>query len=190
MTRTNMKAPAKKANKKVKKKSVRSEISNTDRIVQAIASRHAFRDMKPSRKIIMGMALMTNKNSFNTTILNIKKKKGHVDYDKDSIWLTQEGIDYIGVDALAVPQDNKAMHEKIRTEMVKGIKPRKIFDLLLDGCWYSRAELATAMGVPNNASFGTYVSSLSKVVERQNGKIRLSDIAFPFGRPSDSELLV
>lgn len=57
------------------------------------------------------------------------------------------------------------------------------FDILTDGCAYSRAELAEKMELENNKSFGTYVSALSKVVERENGKIRLKDIAFPCGRP-------
>jgi len=180
MAPTKTKSPAKKA----KKKSVRSDISSTDRIIQAIALRHTVGDTRPTRKMIIGMALITNKKSFNTTILNIKKKYRRVEYDKTSIWLTQEGKDYVGPDTIALPQNNDAMQDNIRTEMIKGTKPRQIFDLMLDGGWHSKAELAAAMNVPNNKCLGTYVSSLSKIIVRANGKIRLSDMAFPFGRPS------
>ena len=171
---------------KPKKKSARSShsITSTDRIVNAIASKHGLGDEKPTRKMIMGMALIINKGSFNTTILNLKKKYNRVDYDATSIWLTQEGRDYVGPDVMVVPKNNDGMQDKIRSEMIKGIKPRRIFDLMLDGGWYSRDELATAMKLPNNNSFGTYVSSLSKIVERKSGKIRLSDMVFPCGRPS------
>jgi len=58
--------------------------------------------------MIMGLALITNKNSFNTTILNMKKKDHWVEYDKDSIWLTEDGKEYVGPSALAVPQTNDA----------------------------------------------------------------------------------
>ena len=68
--------------------------------------------------------------------------------------------------------------------MIKGTKPREIFDLMLDGEWHSRDELADALNFPNNKSFGTYVSALSKVTERDTDKkIRLIDMCFPFGRP-------
>jgi hypothetical protein len=181
MGRTNTKSPAKKA---TKKSSNSSGVTSQDRIVQAIASRNGFGDMKPTRKMIMGMALMTNKRSFDTTLLNIKKKKGFLEYDKNSVWLTKDGIDYVGPNALSVPDNNDAMQAKIRNEMVKGQKPRQIFDLMLDGGWHTRAELAEALEMENNKSFGTYISSLSKLVERENRKIRLGDMVFPCGRPS------
>jgi hypothetical protein len=184
MARANSKSPAKKIKKKT---SVRSDITSIDRIVQAIASRVPYGDTKPTRKMIMGMALVTNKRSFNTTILNIKKKHRWVDYDTDSVWLTQEGKDHVGPDIMSVPANNDAMQDKIRMEVIKGIKPRQIYDFMLDGGWYSRAELAVEMNLPDNKSFGTYISSLSKVVERQNGRIRLSDMVFPCGRPSDND---
>lgn len=183
MARANTKSNKKKAHKKSVGSKTRFDVSSSDRIVRAIASRHALGEEKPSRKIVMGLAVFTSKGSFNTTIANIKKKKNHVDYDRDSIWLTEEGREYIGTDALAVPQDNSGIQEKMREEMIKGIKPRQMFDVMTDGLWYSRAELAAAMNIPNNASFKTYMSSLSKVVERDNGKIRLLDMAFPCGRP-------
>ena len=184
MARANSKSPAKKIKKKT---SVRSDITSIDRIVQAIASRVPYGDTKPTRKMIMGMALVTNKKSFDTTILNIKKKHRWVDYDTDSVWLTQEGKDHVGPDIMSVPANNDAMQDKIRMEVIKGIKPRQIYDFMLDGGWYSRAELAVEMNLPDNKSFGTYISSLSKVVERQNGRIRLSDMVFPCGRPSDND---
>eukprot|EP00536_Pseudo-nitzschia_multiseries_P008122 jgi/Psemu1/197219/e_gw1.200.58.1 len=155
----------------------------SDRIVLAIASRQALGEAKPLRDTIMGLALITNKNSFNTTISNIKKKDNWVEYDKDSIWLTEDGKDYVGPGALSVPQTNDAMQDKIRTEMVKGQKPRQIFDAMLDGGWHSREELAETLNLPNNNSFGTYISALRKVVTRDNKKIRLADFVFPCGRP-------
>jgi len=183
--KTTIKAPpVKKAKPKSKSKSSSGGVPSDVRIVQAIASRAAFGEDKPSRKLIMGLAVMTNEKSFNTTLLNMKKKKGWIEYDRDSVWLTQKGRDYVGESALSVPQTNDAMQDKIREDMVKGKKPREIFDLMLDGEWHSRDELADALNLPNNKSFGTYVSALSKVTERgTDKKIRLKDMCFPCGRP-------
>ena len=47
--------------------------------------------------------------------------------------------------------------------------------------------LMQSMGMENNKSFGTYMSSLSQVSEREGGKIRLVDFVFPCGRPCDSK---
>ena len=161
----------------------RSGASYLDRIVHAIASRVAMGEERPCRKMIMGLALITSPRSFSTTLLNIKKKRGFVGYDRNSVWLTAAGRAYVGPASLAIPQSNDAMQDKIRENMVKGTRARKIYDLLLDGQWHTKAELAAMMNLENNKSFGTTVSSLSKIVERKGGKIRLVDMAFPCGRP-------
>ena len=188
MGRATTKTPAKKATKRSNARSrstAGSGATSLDRIVQAIGSRVTVGDDRPDRKMIMGIALMTNLKSFNTTLLNIKKKKGLIQYDKNSVWLTEAGREYLGEDALAAPADNKAMQAKIRSEMIKGQKPRQIFDLLLNGEWWTKDEIAEEMGIPNNKSLGTYISSLSKVYERDGASIRLLDMAFPFGRPGE-----
>jgi hypothetical protein len=156
--------------------------------IELLASRRGFGETKANRKLIMGLATMTNKKYFDTTILNMKKKNNWIDYDKETVWLTQEGEEHIGPDALAVPKNNDDMQEKIRMDMIKGGKrSREIFDLMLDGRYYTKADLAEAMGMENNKSFGTYISALSQVSEREGGKIRLVDFVFPRGRPCDSK---
>jgi hypothetical protein len=186
-------ATAKKArtttiSKKGKKRGSSTTASAADRIINAIASRRAFGETKANRKLIIGLATMTNKKSFDTTILNMKKKNGWVDYDKETVWLTQEGEDYAGSKVLVVPKNNDDMQEKIRMDMIKGGKrSREIFDLMVDGRYYTKADLAEAMGMENNKSFGTYMSTLSQVTEREGGKIRLVDFVFPCGRPCDSK---
>ena len=186
MARANTKSPAKKVTKRstARSKST-SGATSLDRIVQAIGTRVTVGDDRPTRKMIMGMALMTNARSFSTTILNIKKKNGFVDYDRTCVWLTEKGKEYLGADALAVPQSNEFMQAKIREDMIKGSKPRQIFDTMLDGTWWTKEELAEAMDHPNNKSFRTYISALSKVVERDGVNVRLLDMAFPFGRPGE-----
>ena len=113
------------------------------------------------------------------------KNKGLVSYDTHTITLTDQGREQVGPEALEVPQNNDAMQKKLK-EDIKSKRSREIFDLLIDGKAYSRGELADMLKMENNKSFGTYVSSLSKLTERiDGGKIRLKDIAFPVGRPCD-----
>ena len=184
-------ATAKKARTAITKKGKKNGGSSTsaaDRIVSAVASRRAFGETKANRKLIMGLATILNKKSFDTTILNMKKKKNWIDYDKETVWLTKEGEEHVSPDALVVPKNNDDMQEKIRTDMLKGVKrPCEIFNLMLDGRYYTKADLAEAMGMENNKSFGTYMSTLSQVSEREGGKIRLVDFVFPCGRPCDSK---
>ena len=179
-------SPAK-TNKKAKaSRSSSNGKSSADRIMSAIASRHALGDTKPDRHVIMGLAAITSKGSYDTTLLNMKKKQGWVEYDKTSVWFTSAGQDRVGPDAIQVPQNNDAMQAKIRQDMIKVARSREMFDLMLDGAAYSKEELAESMGLPLNKSFGTYVSGLSKVYEKVGDKIRLIDLCFPTGRPCDA----
>lgn len=158
--------------------------TSESRILEAIAGQIALGNDKANRTIVQGLAAIASSGSFGTTILNMKKKKGLVEYNKDSIWLTEKGLETVGPDAVAKPQNNDAMQDKLK-ENLKSKQSHKIFDLLADGNGYTRQELAKKMGLEDNKSFGTYVSHLSKVVDREGGKIRLKQIAFPCGRPCD-----
>jgi len=116
------KAPAKKPPAKKKSSGATPSGSNKERILKAIASRTALGEEKPSRKSIMGMAVITSEKSFANVIPDLKKRDGFVDYDAKSIWLTQAGRDHIGEEFLAVPTDNGPMQDKIRSDMLKGKK--------------------------------------------------------------------
>lgn len=159
--------------------------ANVDRIVDALALFIKLGKSKPNRKKVMGVALMTNAGSFATTISTIKKKTAHIDFNANSIWLTETGRDFVRDRKVRLPWKNDGIQQLIRSDLIKGLRPRQIFDVMLDGQWHSRAELAKATCLPDNTSFRTYISSLFKVTERKsNGSIRLFEFAFPFGRPS------
>ena len=154
------------------------------RILKAIATQNAMGKEKADRTVVQKLVGMTSKKSYDTTLLNLKNKD-LVMYDTPTVWLTEHGLETVGPDAVAVPKNNDAMQDKLK-EGVKGKVPRQIFDILTNGNAYARAELAAMMEMDDNKSFGTYVSALSKVVERVEGKkIRLPDLAFPCGRPCD-----
>ena len=155
-----------------------------NRILEAIAGQLALGIEKADRQTIQGLAAMDKTRSFNTTILNMKNQ-GLVLYDTTTIWLTEAGVERVGPEAVAKPQGNEAMQSKLK-EQVKGKQPKAIFDLLTNGDAFTRPELARMMGLEDTRSFGTYISALSKVVEREGGKIRLKQIAFPCGRPCNT----
>jgi len=149
------------------------------RILKAIASQRALGIEDADRIRIQGLAAIPNKRSFDTT-LSTEKKKGHLTFDSTTVRLTEAGWEEVE-DAAMIPMTNVAMLNKLKST-IKVKKAREIFDVLADGHAYTRAELATKMGLENNNSFRTYVSALSKVVERKNEKIRLKEVSFPCGR--------
>lgn len=157
--------------------------SNKDRILKAIASRMVFGEDQPSRTLIIQLAQIGSPKSFANTIATLKKKENLVMYDKDSIWLTEEGKNYVGEEAFAAPQSNDEMQDRVR-ETLKGGKPKKIFDFLLDGEWHTRDEIAEHLGDdPTKKGFKNSIGSLSKHVEKKEKSCRLLDYLFPAGRP-------
>lgn len=157
--------------------------SNKDRILKAIASRMVFGEDQPSKTLIIQLAQIGSPKSFANTIASLKIKENLVMYDKDSIWLTDEGKDYVGEEAFAAPQSNDDMHNRVR-ETLKGGKAKKIFDFMLDGKWHSRAEIADHLGDdPTKKGFQNAIGSLSKHVEKKGKSCRLLDYLFPAGRP-------
>ena len=85
-------------------------------------------------------------------------------------------------DLLPVPQTNEDIQAKLK-EQIKQKRAHLIFDLLADGRAYTRAEIADKLGWEENKTFSTYISYLSKMVDKVDGKVQLSDDAFPFGHP-------
>ena len=175
---------AKKARRGPAKKKTKTEEPAKTRILKAIAFQKSIGNEQPSRDMIQGLAVMESKGSFGTTILNMKKKDETVDYDSKTIWLTEAGIAEVGEEACSTPASNEGIQKKLK-EQIPHKKSREIFDIMTDGDWCSKAELLEAMNHEDNKSFGTYLSALSKFVDKENGKMRLKQIAFPCGRPCE-----
>lgn len=170
-----------------KGKSTGAKVTNVTKILHAIATQHALGKDNPEKKIVQGLAGIPDKKIFDTVCGTMKNKKGWIVYDKNTIHLTEEGRKEVGEDALEMPTNNDALHEKMK-EQLKQKKSKEIFDILADGRAYSREEIAETLGIEINKSFGTYLSGLSKCSEKdKEGKYRLKDEAFLVGRPCDNE---
>jgi hypothetical protein len=138
---------------------------------------------------IATLCTVTNHHTFGTTCSSLKKE-GLIEAKADnSFCLTDKGVERIGgVDAVMPPESNDAAQELLKGTL-KVSKSREMFDLLTDGGSYTRADIADRVGMDvNDKTFRTYVSYLSKLVEKVDGaKVRLKENAFPCGRPCDQK---
>lgn len=170
------------ATKQGGKKSMKS------RILIAIASQHALGKEYVDKQTVLNLSTVTNKHTFDTTCAAMKKQ-GLIEYDNKGMKLTEKGLEEVGPDAAAPPQNNDAAQEMLK-DTLKG-RPKKtfeMFDVLTDGRAYSRADIAEKVNMDENAkTFKTYISYLSKIVEKEGDKIKLKDTAFPWGRPCDKK---
>ena len=184
---------AKKANGSTKAKagkaSKKKEASVKHRVLSAIASQRAFGKDQVEKKDIIRLACITNEHTFDTNCSSMKKK-GLIEQIGSCLKLTEKGVEAIGGEdaiAAATHESNEDAQDILKEQVKGGTKARAIFDLLTNGNAYTRAEIAEKLGYDQNKTFQTYMSYLSKLVDKVDGnnKVRLKDIAFPCGRPCD-----
>lgn len=122
-------------------------------------------------------------NTFVVT-LSMLKKQGLIEYDTDSIRLTDKGRDK--ANPCAVPLDNSLAQENMKLRNKLGGKALLMFEALLDGHVHDRVALAKKIGCTNKATLSVMLSNLKKkgVLVYDCTTIQLSDACFPFGRPS------
>jgi hypothetical protein len=126
--------------------------------------------------------------------LNIKKKKGHVDYDTNTAWLTEKGWQFAQEeygDKASTPLDTSSVHTTlIEMHKLTGAK-LKIFHLLKESNEGETAEfLMDQISISNKKSFGTYISALKTAdivesVTESDGTKKyqlVEETCFPLGR--------
>ena len=84
-------------------------------------------------------------------------------------------------------ETNEAAHAQIKEKQLKG-KEVQIFERMVDGGVYDKKDLAEAIGVPFNSTFGKWLTSMNKkdIIEYPSkGTVTLNtETCFPCGRPS------
>jgi len=160
------------------------------KILSALASQQSLGKATVPKSMVVKLCAVTNHHTFDTTCSALKKK-GLIEYQGESgsveMNLTDAGLEEVGPDAPAPVTTNEAAQETLRDTLSTG-KTKQMFDFLAkEGRAYTRAEIAAHVGMDESAkTFKTYISYLSKIVEKvEGGKTRLNDDAFPFGRPCD-----
>ena len=166
------------------------KVSMKAKILSALASQQSLGKATVPKSMIVKLCAVTNHHTFDTTCSALKSK-GLIQYEggKGSVEmnLTDAGYAEVGPDAPAPVATNEAAQETLRNALSTG-KTKQMFDFLAkEGRAYSRTEIARHVGMDENAkTFKTYISYLSKIVEKvDGGKVRLNEDAFPFGRPCD-----
>lgn len=135
--------------------------------------------------------------SFANALSKLSKTQGLIEYpDSKTVRLTQAGIVKAG--SVTPPTSNAQVHEKIKN-LLKGAET-KVFNQLLDGRLHVREQVAADMGFSNvkSKSFANSLSKMSSLgfleyVKEHGSKknmVRLTDIAFPLGRPQESAMSV
>ena len=155
------------------------------RILSGLAHELAMGEKTPTKERVATLADMANNEGSYKTMCGILRRKKLIEYDKDTMWLTDDGKVLVEPELAAAPKTNSEFHEKIK-ERLKMKKGREIFDFLTDGRCRSLAEIARAIGVDeSNASLKTYVTCITKFTDKSQGPngekmYRLTDSCFPF----------
>jgi len=130
--------------------------------------------------------------SFSKAMKTLKLEGFIVFPNKDTVKLTDEGVKASGGFAQP-PTGNEEVHERIK----KLLDPKacKLFEVLADGGTHVKKDVASVLNYTNERSAG-FANSLTKMIglgileyvkDATNPKtksIRLTDVAFPFGRDS------
>jgi hypothetical protein len=164
--------------------------SMKDRILANLASQHALGKKWVDKQALASLCTATNLHTFDTTC-SLLKKGELVDTDGSKFQLTEDGLEKVGPDAAKPPVDNTEAQDMLKENLQGGNKTKNMFDLLTDGRYHSRTEIAKHVQMdPDAKTFKTYISYLSKLVEKTDDgkKCRLKDNAFPCGRPCNKKV--
>lgn len=134
------------------------------------------------RKRMMAMSGV-KANTFSVTLCTMKKK-GLVEYDRDTIRLTGKGrASAKPVDKL--PMDNGSAQKDIKVRFKIGGKAASLFDQLTDGLIHDREAIIGGLGLKSKNSAAVMLCNLKKngVIEYDKTTIKMTDICFPFDRP-------
>lgn len=120
------------------------------------------------------------------TLCNMKKK-GLVQYSKDTVRLTEKGRALANEHAVFF-MDNGAAQADIKTKFKIGGKAALLFDQLADGLVHDRHSIVDSLGFKSKNSAAVMLSNLKKngVIEYDKSTIKMTDACFPFGRPSEA----
>ena len=145
------------------------------------------------RKKVAAMCGFAKKEtgSYTNQIGILKNKKKYIVVDKDSIYLTEEGLKHAEQEAPVA--DNCEALEKAMGKIKMG-KGKLVFKLLSDGKTYTRQEIGAEIGNDHTKpSFTNILGPLKSLgyieyVEKDGEKAcRMMDDMFPFGRPNGAE---
>jgi hypothetical protein len=168
-----------------------------EKILSAMAElRHLGINTPPRMQVAFFSGYGNVKSAGFATALSSLKTKGHIDYQKQTVILSETGIANAG--PVSDPsRSNAEVQEGIKKILKGGKTTGQVLDQLSDGLAHIRKDVATATGYGNEKSSGfakalSTMKSLGILVypkDTTNSKknlIQLTDIMFPFGRPGST----
>ena len=151
----------------------------------------------PEKEFVRAVADV-KKVTFYPTISRMKKPKGLIQYTlhQKTMKLTDKGRDEAAKlalkdDQLTLKDDlvttNEQHHVNIKKKLSPGLA-RNAFEYLSDGREYNKMDVMGAIKCTNRNTFGHLLSKMLKkpgyIEYRGEKNMRLTNLCFPFGRPS------
>ena len=133
-------------------------------------------------------------SSFKVTI-SAMKQKGLIQYDPDSIRLTEIGRsnaqgggndkDGTGDTTYTEIVNNMSVQDDIKRRFRLGGQYAILYDAIRDGDVYDRESLGNVFGLENKKSVAVLLSRMKRngILEYDRTTVRLTDMNFPMGRP-------
>lgn len=158
------------------------------KIISSLLELHAIGISKPARIQVAMFAGYTCLSSTGfAKAINRLKKIGYLTFPNSKCYaLTTSGRE--SMPQVQAPHDNNEVHQRMRCLLDE--KTAGIFTSLLDGSTHLRFEIASKNGYSNLSSTGyskamSKLRGLSLIDYPDKSSIKLTDIAFPFGRPAE-----
>lgn len=185
-------SPAKKGTgAKAKKGGNNGNIADVEfRILSKMAERYIFGVTEVSKDEVLkfaGYSFPTARRFIDAT--KALKEKGHVEYLKESksYRLTEKGLQQVPSAKRETPKTNEDFHTQLKANF-ESPKADLILDMLADGLVHDRQTVCNTLGYKYQtaAAFAKSLKELTTLGFLESagkGKFKLTDKAFPLGRP-------
>lgn len=181
-TRKKADSPAKKNKGSLKSRSSQSNGGGPQKILDfcLFLEKNSGNSSIPRKQVLAASGVKPS--TFSVTISNMKTK-GFIDYDKESIRLSDAGRARANVTDVAA--DNASTQEALKQRFKIGGKALVLFESISDGRVHDRASVINSLGFKSKNSSNVMLSTLKKngLIEYDKTTIKMGYICFPFGRP-------
>ena len=115
----------------------------------------------PRKKVAAACGFPTETKGYVNALGQLKNKKKFIVYDKETIYITDLGLQH--AEPIAQAESNQDLLNNAK-EQVKSKQSKRILDVLFDGCTHSRAAVGTAIDVDHTKkSFMNLVGPLKRL---------------------------
>ena len=160
------------------------------RILEKMAKRYKFGVTEISKDEVLkfaGYSFPTARRFIDAT--KSLQEKGHIEYlrESKSYRLTEAGLQQIPNSERENPATNDAFHAQLKVDF-ESPKAGQLLDILADGRVHDRSAVCTKLGYKYQTASAfakslKELTSLGLVEAAGKGKFKLTDRAFPLGRP-------